>query len=62
LATRRRTEGNDSKRDVMKESVTAAVSRVRANAGRDTDLHVHAQSAAETRDGGLGRGGAGSRC
>ena len=46
--------------DVMKESVRAAVSWVRANAGRygldaavfqQTDLHVHAQSAAETNDG-----------
>ena len=46
--------------DVMKESVRAAVSWVRSNAGRygldaavfrETDLHVHAQSAAETKDG-----------
>ena len=46
--------------DVMKESVRAAVSWVRANAGRygldaadsrDTDLHVHAQAAAEAKDG-----------
>ena len=46
--------------DVMKESVRAAVSWVRANAGRygldaavfrDTDLHVHAQSAAAPKDG-----------
>lgn len=46
--------------DVMKESVTAAVSWVRANAERygvepavfrETDLHVHAQSAAELKDG-----------
>ena len=46
--------------DVMKESVRAAVSWVRANAGRygldaavfrETDLHVHAQSAAERTDG-----------
>ncbi len=46
--------------DLMKESVRAAVSWVRANAGRygldaavfrETDLHVHAQSAAEPKDG-----------
>ncbi len=46
--------------DVMKESVRTAVSWVRANAERygldaavfrDTDLHVHAQSAAATKDG-----------
>lgn len=46
--------------DVMKESVRTAVSWVRANAGRygldaavfrETDLHVHAQSAAEPKDG-----------
>ena len=46
--------------DVMKESVRVAVSWVRANAGRygldaavfrDTDLHVHAQAAAEAKDG-----------
>ena len=46
--------------DVMKESVRAAVSWVRANAGRydidaavfrDTDLHVHAQAAAQAKDG-----------
>ena len=46
--------------DVMKESVRAAVSWVRANAGRygldaavfrDTDLHVHAPAAAEAKDG-----------
>ena len=49
-----------SQGDVMKESVRTAVSWVRANAGRygldaavfrDTDLHVHAQSAAEQKDG-----------
>ncbi|MCY4508589.1 MAG: endopeptidase La, partial [Acidobacteria bacterium] len=46
--------------DVMKESVRAAVSWARANAGRygvdesvfrETDLHVHVQSAAEPKDG-----------
>lgn len=46
--------------DVMKESVRAAVSWTRANAGRygvdesvfrATDLHVHVQSAAEPKDG-----------
>ena len=49
-----------SQGDVMKESARTAVSWVRANAGRygldpavfrDTDLHVHAQSAAERKDG-----------
>ena len=49
-----------SQGDVMKESVRTAVSWVRANAGRygldaavfqQTDLHVHAQPAAETKDG-----------
>ena len=46
--------------DVMKESARTAVSWVRANAGRygldaadfrATDLHVHAQSAVEQKDG-----------
>lgn len=46
--------------DVMKESVRTAVSWVRTNTGRyglnvadfrDTDLHVHAQAAAEAQDG-----------
>ena len=46
--------------DVMKESVRAAVSWVRDNAGRygldatvfrETDLHMHAQPAGETKDG-----------
>ena len=56
--------------DVMKESVSTAVSWVRANAGRygldaadfqDTDLHVHAQSGRGSEGRGLGRGGAGGR-
>ena len=58
-APRRRPHPTGSLGGVMRESVRSAVSWVRAHAGRydlyaavfrDTDLHVHAQSAAETKD------------
>ena len=68
-ARRRRPHPDGVLGDMMKESVRTAVSWVRANTGRygfdaavfrETDPHVHAQSAAETKDGPR-RGGAAGR-